>query len=401
MHPPGADTILIRYGEIGIKSSQLQQRLEQLLEENLTAVLRAMDTDDVVRRERTRLYVETTPNRIDSVTEAVTQVPGVVSASPAVRTEPTLAAIKEVLVETAVERIDSGTLAVRARRAGEKEVHPFTSTELEQEGGAAVVEALREKGVTPEVDLETPDTTLYIECREHDAYVFLEKENGPGGFPVGSQEPMVALLSGGIDSPVAAWSAMKRGCPIYPVYIDLGEYGGIDHRTRALETARQLSKCAPNWQNPVRVATGGPGVARIVEEAESLRMPVLRRFMFRIAEDIAEEVGAVGIVTGESIGQKSSQTSAMLSVTSEITTLPIIRPLVTLDKTEIVDKAKEIGTYRDSTISAGCNRIAPDRPATKPSLSVVQAAEPEDIAGFARDAAESADIISTKELIQK
>ncbi len=401
MHPPGADTVLIRYGEIGVKSSQLQQRLEQLLEENLTAALRAVGTDDVVRRERTRLYVETTPNRIESVTKTVSQVPGVVSASPAVRTEPTMAAIQERLIGTAVETIDDGTFAVRARRAGEKEVHPFTSTELEQEGGAAVAAALEENGVTPEVDLETPDTTLYIECREYDAYVFIEKQDGPGGFPVGGQEPMVALISGGIDSPVAAWSVMKRGCPVYPVFVDLGEYGGVDHRARALETADRLSEYAPNWQQPVRVAAGGPGVDRIVAETDSLRMPVLRRFMFRIGEYIAKEVGAVGIVTGESIGQKSSQTSAMLSVTSEVTTLPVIRPLATLDKTEIVDRAKQIGTYRDSTISAGCNRIAPDRPATKPSLAVVQAAEPENIAELAREAAENASIRFSGEPVQQ
>ncbi len=400
MHPPGADTVLIRYGEIGVKSSQLQQRLEQLLQQNLTSVLRASGIPDVIRRERTRLYVETTPERIQSVTETVTQVPGVVSASQAVRTDATLAAIKAKLVETAAEAIDTGTFAVRARRAGEKAVHPFTSTELERNGGAAVIEALQEQEHTPTVDLEQPDTTLFIECREDDAYVFLDKRAGPGGLPVGSQEPMVALLSGGIDSPVAAWSVMKRGCPVYPVYIDLGEYGGVDHRTRALETAERLSEFAPNWHHPVRVVPGGPGITRIVEETDSLRMAVLRRFMFRIAELIAEDVGAVGIVTGESIGQKSSQTSAMLSVTSEVTTLPLIRPLVTLDKTEIVDKAKAIGTYRDSTISAGCNRVAPDRPATKPSLSVVCDAEPDDIAELAREAVANARLVNAEEFMR-
>ncbi len=398
MHPSGADTVLIRYGEIGVKSSQLQQRLEQLLEENMTAVLRAVGIDDTVRRERTRLYVETDTGRLDNVLDAVTQVPGIVSASSARRTEPTMEAISAAVVETALETVEGGTFAVRARRAGQKSDHPFTSTELEEQCGSAVVESLRARGVDPVVDLDNPDTTLSIECRKEEAYVFLEKQSGPGGLPVGSQEPMVALISGGIDSPVAAWSVLKRGCPVYPLYVDLGEYGGVDHRTRALETATGLHEVAPNWKQPVRIAPGGPGIDRIVEEVDSLRMPILRRFMFRIAEHVAGEVGAVGIVTGESIGQKSSQTSAMFSVTTPVTSLPVIRPLATADKTEIVDRAKTIGTYRDSTISAGCNRIAPDRPATKPALSVVRAAEPDGIAGLAAEAAENAEIISSEQL---
>jgi len=390
MHPPGADTVLVRHGEIGTKSAQVQRKMEGRLRDNVAALLADRGLGDPVERQHSRLYVRTVPGRVEAATDAATDAFGVVSASPAASTDPTLAAISGTLAEAARDHYAGGTYAVEARRAGPEGAHPFASTDIEEEGGAAVWEAAERAGLEPAVDLDDPDLTLYVECRPEEAFVFLEKRPGPGGLPVGTQEPLVALVSGGIDSPVAAWEAMRRGCGIYPLYVDLGEYGGPDHRLRAEATVADLREYAPNLDLELRVAPGGDAVDRLVAEMDSGRMLGLRRFMYRVADRVAREVDAVGIVTGEAIGQKSSQTSANLRATGAVTDLPVHRPLVTMDKSEITECAREIGTFEEATIPVGCNRVAPDSPATRASLSAVRAAEPDDIAELAAEAAERA-----------
>jgi len=393
MHPPGAGTVLVRYGEVGVKSDGVRTRMEWQLRDNLAALLADRGFEDTVEREHSRLYVHTATNRLEEATDAATDTFGVVSASPARRVEPTLEACCGTLADAAREHYSGGSFAVRARRAGPESAHPFSSTDLERAGGEAVWGAAEESGVDPSVDLEEPDLTLWVECREEDAYVFLEKREGPGGLPLGTQRPLVAAVSGGIDSPVAAWEVMKRGCPVYPLYLDLGEYGGVDHRLRAEETVRTLREYAPNFGLELRVAPGGEGIARIVEETERFRMLVLRRFLYRVADGVAASLDAAGIVSGEAIGQKSSQTAANLGVTGGVTDLPVHRPLLTSDKTAVSRQARAIGTYEDATITAGCNRLVPSNPATAAPVAAVEDAEPDGLAELAREAAREASVV--------
>lgn len=387
MYPPGAGTVLVRYGEIGIKSPQLRERMESQLAENIRAILADRGLDATVEREHTRLYVQTPTEAISAVTDAVTDTFGVVSASPTGRVEPTMEAVCSALSETARRHYDGSPFAVRARRAGPQSAHPFSSTDLERSGGDAVVTVAEEMGVEPTVDLDNPALTFEVECREEDAYVFLDRQSGPGGLPLGTQRPLVALLSGGIDSPVAAWEVMKRGAPVYPLYVDLGEYGGVDHRLRAAETAAELARYAPAEDLRLLVAPGGEAIERIAADLDMYRMLVVRRFMLRVAEHVAEDLAAVGIVTGESIGQKSSQTTSNLRVTGAVTDLPVHRPLLSMDKSTISERARGIGTYDDSTIDTGCHRLATDRAATHPPLEQVVAAEPRGLDELAREAA--------------
>lgn len=394
MHPPGADTVLVRFsGEIGVKSQSVQQRMERLIRENLASMLDARGLDTTFEYEHTRLYVHTGPERIDAVTAVAAKTFGVSSVSPAVQVEPTLGTICETLRESATEHYDGGAFAVRARRAGQESDHPFASPEIERAGGQAVFEAAENAGLDPIVDLEDPDQTFRVECRPEKAFVYLERRDGPGGLPLGTQEPVVTLVSGGIDSPVAAWQMMKRGCPIVPVYVDLGRFGGVDHRARAEETLRHLAAYAPDTL-PLWVVSGEHGLADIVENSHQYRMILVRRFMLQIATAVAERTGAVGIVTGESIGQKSSQTSASISVTGAVTDLPVHRPLLALDKHEISDHARDIGTYDDATVDAGCHRLAPENPATHPPLERVRDSEPPEMAGTASRATKQAEILS-------
>ena len=390
MIPPGADTVVVRYGEISTKSRRVRGRMASQLAENIGALLADRNVEGDVQRRTGRVLVRTDESQVDEATDAAADAFGVVSASPAVAVPPRIDDIEAALADAALASYDGGTFAVRARRAGRD--FPFTSEDLERHGGDAVWSAVDDR-FDPAVDLDDPDLTFYVDCREADAFVFLEKRPGPGGLPLGTQRPLVALVSGGIDSPVAAYEAMRRGSPIVPVYVDLGDYGGPDHRTRAIETVRTLAAYAPNFDTRVRVVPGGEAVALLADRMDRGRMLSLRRFMYRTAEHVAREEGAAGIVTGEAIGQKSSQTAQNLAVTDPATSLPVLRPLLTADKTDIVDRARKIGTFDDATIPAGCNRIAPARPETNGRLDGLLASEPDDLFDHAEAAAGHVDLV--------
>ncbi|WP_135362606.1 tRNA sulfurtransferase [Halosimplex halophilum] len=391
MHPPGADVVVVRHGEIGTKSQHVSAKMERRLRENLRAVLDDRGLDAEIEQRRFRLWLHT--DDPEGVTAAAADTFGVVSASPAARVDATLESVREGLAEAAREGYDGGTFGVSARRAGEESAHPFSSADIEREGGSAVWDAAESRGVDPEVDLDDPDTEFFVDCRADDALVFLEKRAGPGGLPLGTQDPLVALLSGGIDSPVAAWEAMKRGAPVVPLYVDLGDYGGVDHRARAVSTAEALAPYAPDYDMRLRVAPAGDAVAEIAEAVDAGRMLVLRRFMLRVAAAVAEEYGAVGVVTGEAVGQKSSQTTANLAVTSAAVDLPVHRPLLTVDKTDITARADEIGTFDESTIPAGCERLAPDYPETRARVGEIEEREPDGLAERAREVAEGVEVL--------
>lgn len=393
MHPPGADTVLVRYGDIGVKSDSVQARMERRLTDNVGAMLESRRVDATVERTWTRILVRAPDeSTVEAATAAVTDVFGVVSASPAATVDPELEPILEVLAETARARYEGGTFAVRGRRAGERDAHDFTSADVEREGGNAVWTAV-EGRFEPEVDLDDPDWAVHVEVREDEAFVFTESVPGPGGLPLGVGDPVVALVSGGIDSPVAAWEVMKRGCPVVPVYFDFGIFGGVDHQARVVETVSTLQDYAPGFDLTLRAIPAGEAAELLVESVGKTRMLSLRRFMLRAATAIAEEVGARALVTGEALGQKSSQTVSNLATTDPATELPVLRPLLTRDKQEIIAQAREIDTYHDSTIPAGCNRIAPDYPETRARIEQVHAAEPDDLLAMAADAAADAYVL--------
>ncbi|ELY75529.1 tRNA sulfurtransferase [Natrinema gari] len=390
MHPPGADTVLIRHGDLNTKSNTVKRYMEDLLAENIEALLADRSVPGAVERRWNRPLIHTSEDAVEAATDAATDAFGVVSASPALTVSTEQARILEAVAETAREHYDGGTFAVDARRADKS--LPYDSEDLARDAGNAIWEAVDDE-FEPAVDLDDPDLTFGIEVRADVAFVYLEQVDGPGGLPLGSQEPVIALVSGGIDSPVAAYEMMKRGSPVVPAYVALGDYGGIDHEARAMETVRLLSAYAPNFDMQVYRVPGGETVAQLVEEMEQGRMLSLRRFFYRAAETLAERIDADGIVTGEAAGQKSSQTIRNLGVTSRATRLPIHRPLVTRDKQYIVAQAREIGTFTDSTIDAGCNRVTPDQVETNARLKPLLDAEPDDLLERAEDAAADAELV--------
>ncbi|ELY57997.1 thiamine biosynthesis protein [Natronococcus amylolyticus DSM 10524] len=390
MHPPGADTVLVRHGDINTKSNTVRRYMEDLLAENLEAVLDDRSVPGEVERRWSRLLIHTTEEAVEDATAAAADTFGVVSASPCLTVSTEKELILDALEEVARARYDGGSFAVDARRA-DKEL-PYDSEDLAREGGSTIWETVADE-FEPEVDLDDPDLTFGVEVRREGTFLSLEKRSGPGGLPLGAQEPVIAMVSGGIDSPVAAYEMMKRGSPIVPVYVDLGPFGGIDHEARAMETVRVLSRYAPNFDMQVYKVPGGETISVLVEEMEEGRMLSMRRFFYRAAEVLAERVDAHGIVTGEAAGQKSSQTVQNLGVTSRATRLPIHRPLLTRDKNEIVAQAREIGTFAESTIDAGCNRVAPDRAETNARLKPLLKAEPDDLFERAEAAARNATLV--------
>jgi thiamine biosynthesis protein ThiI len=176
-----------------------------------------------------------------------------------------------------------------------------------------------------------------------------------------------------------------------PVYLDLGAYGGPDHRARALETVRSLARYAPDGDWRTWVVPAGDAVDRLVSEMGRGRMLSYRRFMYRVADLVAERTGAHGVVTGEAVGQKSSQTAVNLGVVSRAADRPVHRPLLTMDKPDITERAKAIGTFEDSTIPAGCYRIAPDRVETNASLAKLLESEPDDLPARAAELVDDAE----------
>ncbi|WP_227130798.1 tRNA sulfurtransferase [Halorubellus salinus] len=389
MQPPGADVVLVRHGDMGSKSRGVKRDMEHRLGENLRAILADRGLDGDVELTWSRPRVHTTEDDVTAVAEAAADTFGVVSASPALSVDSDLDGICDVLAETAQVVYDDGAFAVDARRSDRS--LPFDSEDVQREGGQAIWDAAEAAGVDPAVDLEDPDVTFGVEVREEATFVYTDTVDGVGGLPLGTQSPLVVLVSGGIDSPVAAFEVMKRGSPIVPVYVDLGDYGGPDHRARAVQTVRDLARFAPNHVESAWVVPGGDAVAHLVETMDRGRMLAHRRFLLLVGEAVAEMVGATGVVTGEAIGQKSSQTTSNLAVTDAATTLPVHRPLLTWDKHDITALAREIGTFADSTIDAGCNRIVPDEPAVDGSLDQIRALEPDDLWERARDAVDRAE----------
>ena len=394
------DRVVVRYGELGVKGPPVRRRMEERLRSNLEAAFDHRGVDWRFERREGRLVgvpsdeqddvsdgsdISNVTVDADATTAAAeatgaaeaasvaSALPGVVSASPAVAVDPDREAIYDAMVALATARAGSfDTYAVRASRA--RDDHDFTSPELEREGGTAVGEA-----VDAAVDLEDPDVTFEADVRPGVAYVFCERLAGPGGLPIGTQAPLVALVSGGIDSPVAAFEAMRRGSPVIPVYVDLGDFGGVDHRTRAIAACERLAARAPNFDGRPYVVDGGETLADLARRVERGRMLSLRRYFFAVAETIAAREDAAGIVTGEALGQKSSQTARNLEVTSSAVDLPVHRPLFSMDKPDITERARELGTYEEAEIPAGCNRLVPDRPETAGRLEALLAVEPDDL----------------------
>lgn len=359
-------------GEIGIKGEWTKRTYEKLLLRNIKRALAYCDlVPDEIARRRCRIYVRT-PNAQETAS-ALTRVFGISSVSPAIETSSNAEEIVERALKSATEAIRKrSSFAVRCHRVG---THEYSSMDICKEAGKQILENLKDRDIR--VNLTNPQHTISVEVRDDEAYIFTETLQGPGGFPVGSQAKAVCLISGGIDSPVACWLTMKRGCPIVPVYLDNSPLTDETTTSKAVDTAKKLLEWAIGFPKKMYIVPHGKNLETFMEKApRKLTCLLCKRMMYRIAERIAKIENAEGVVTGEAIGEQASQTMHNLRVLNEAaTSYPIHRPLLGFDKTETEKLAKKIGTFEISIQRAkGCT-AAPNQPATRAKLEMVEEAE--------------------------
>ena len=360
------DLIIARYGEIGLKSPKIRSRFEKKLVKNIKATF---DCD--VDRNQGRIYIF--PNDFDEGIEKLNRVFGVVSYSPATSTYSTYDEIDETLGGYVEDLIEEGILdentkfAIKCRRVG---THDYTSQEMAAHCGGVV----RDKILAP-VDLTNPDLTIFVEIRDDKAFIFHEKVKGPGGLPLGTQGKVVVLLSSGIDSPVAAYLMMKRGCEVVALHCNNDPFSGPKVTENFNLLVDQLNIYAKGTPIKKRVIDYGEYLTVAKEKApEKMTCVLCKSGMYRIAEKLANKIGADAIVDGSSVGQVASQTLSNILATRYGVDMPILSPLIGLDKEEITAIAKDIGTFEISKIDDGGCSAVPRYPETRADLERVKEA---------------------------
>jgi thiamine biosynthesis protein ThiI len=335
------ELVLVRYGELALKKGN-RREFELALARNLKDACSRVSPVKVERRWG-RMFVHP-ERRAAEVAKRVQDVFGVSSISPAVRVplEPdAIAASGEELVRDVLASRPAGeevTFAVRVRRPNKR--FPLRSNELERHVADRVLS--NQGGLR--VRLRDPELELGIEVRDEGAYLFAERLRGPGGLPVGTVGHALCLLSGGIDSPVAAWYAMKRGCAVSFVTFHSYPYIGDSSKRKLRRLVRALARWQP--RNQLIVAPFTEVQEAIRDSApEAYRTVLYRRFMQRISCRLAEERGAGALLTGDSLGQVASQTMENIACVQDASTLPVLQPLIGFDKQETIEVAQRIGTF--------------------------------------------------------
>jgi tRNA uracil 4-sulfurtransferase len=300
--------------------------------------------------------------------DRVAQVFGVASVTVAYRAPSTLDAMK-ALLERLLQGRAFASFRITARRAFK--TYPMTSVELNRALGAFVLQRMRTR-----VDLEHAEQEIHVEVLPAETYISLDRVEGPGGLPVGASGTVAALLSGGIDSPVAAWRMMKRGCRVHFVHFHSVPYLPATSQAKARALVERLTA----WQYGSRlwlVPFGEIQREVVLSVPPPLRVVVYRRLMLRIAQELARRAGALALVTGESLGQVASQTLENIACIDEAASLPILRPLIGMDKLEITATAQRIATFEISIEPDAdcCTLFTPRHPATRTTRAEVGAAE--------------------------
>lgn len=360
---------LIKYAEIGVKGKN-RYLFEDALVKQIKYALKKCDGEYAVRKTDGRIYVDAVSEfDYDETVAALQKVFGISGICPVVYVEDEGF---EKLGERVVRYIDevypdkNKTFKVAARRA--RKNYPLNSMEINVEMGGVILDAYPQM----HVDVHKPDILLNIEVRDK-IYIYSEIIPGPGGMPVGTGGKAMLLLSGGIDSPVAGWMIAKRGVKIDAVYFHAPPYTSERAKQKVVDLARKVA------------AYTGPIYLHIINFTDIQlyiydKCPhdeltiIMRRYMMRIAEQIARQTDCIGLVTGESIGQVASQTMQSLVATNEVCELPVYRPLIAFDKMDIVDISEKIDTYETSILPYEdcCTIFVAKHPVTKPNVNIIR-----------------------------
>ena len=366
-------TYIVRCGEVALKGMN-KPYFERMLVDRIRRSLKKIGSGIEVRRDEGLIFVRTPLELEEEVTlKAITKVFGVASVSPAVEIDIEEGSAQYILDKIGAAAVDYmmnliekrgiKTFKVDAKRANKQ--FPVQSPEIGRIIGASVLKGCKVLAV----DVHNPDCKLFVHVRRGKAYVFEQKVSGFGGLPLGTNGKGMVLLSGGIDSPVAAFMMAKRGMMIEAIHFHSYPYTS----ERAWEEVQDLASIVANYCGRLTIHSINllPIQEAIVANCPEDEITILvRRFMMRLAERVAQETGCLMLITGENIGQVASQTAEALVVTDASVQMPVMRPLIAMDKVDIMDIAKEIGTYETSILPYEdcCTVFLPKHPSTKPKL---------------------------------
>ncbi len=352
------DLIIVRYGEIGVKSPKVRRRFENKLISNIKSKINCR-----VKINQGRIFLY--PQDFEDAEAKLNKVMGIVSYSPAICIKTDCNDITDNLNNYVDALLSEGlfdsdkSFAVRCRRVGK---HEFSSHEMAGFCGSVIVG----KTGAP-VNLSNPEFKFYVEVRDNKTYLYHQKIPGPGGLPVGTQGKVVTLLSGGIDSPVSSFLMMKRGCELVVLHFNNHPYTDGSNN-KLMKIIKKLEEYSPS-KLKVYIAPYGSYLKSCIEKApHRLTCVLCKTGMYRIAQEIAKKEDALAIVDGSSLGQVASQTLPNLLATRYVTNMPVLSPLIGLDKVEIGDMGKKIGTFEISILPApGCTAV-PQYPETNAKL---------------------------------
>lgn len=378
------DALMARIGELWLKSEPVKKQFMKTLTRNIKAALDLEVIDYRIEEYRGRILIFGDTSKTAHV---VSKIFGIVDLSVCKTTGNSMDEIADAAVLLAKKNLKPNMkFAVRAKR---QFVKGYSSHEL----AAYIADKIWDSVCEFTVDLNNPEYEIFAEAREYGGIVYDNRIQGQGGLPLGTAGRAAVLLSGGIDSPAAAWLMMKRGVSVTGVFMDAGKFSGPASKELALDNARILSKWCKGRAIPVWVVNNEKFLSEVSEKMDTHYMCMYcKRFMIRAAQAIADKNRLEAIVTGDNIGQVASQTLQNMGVISQVSKLPILRPLLTYDKEETVTLARRIGTFHDSPGNTECFAV-PKKPATRSSIDFIASQEALiDIDGLITAAADSAEL---------
>lgn len=383
------NVLIVKYGEIGVKGKN-RYIFENKLIKNIKNMLKPIGTFKVYK-EYGRIYVDLEDYEYEEVIEEVKKVFGIVGVCPGVRAEKDYEKLKELALKMLEEKIEEGAKSFKVEsRRGDKSFR-LTSQEMSLDIGGYLVSQVKDR---IKVDVRNPEIKIKCELRESHIMVYSDTVPGYGGLPLGTNGKAMSLLSGGIDSPVATWMVAKRGMEIEAIHFHSYPFTSEKSQEKVRDLAKILSKyCGRIKLHKVNIVEIQKAIGLNCREEETTI--ISRRFMMRIAQRVAEKRFCDALVTGESIGQVASQTIQGLTCTNASVTLPVFRPLIAMDKSDIVSLAEKIGTFETSIIPEEdcCSVFSPKKPVTKPRLERIEKSETElDVEKLIQDAIDNIEV---------
>lgn len=353
--------ILIKYGELSTKKGNRNFFINTLYN-NVKNKLKNFDVK--ISKDRARMYIEFKDSELEDIKSIIDKVFGIHKYHIAYIVDTNIESIKDKTLEV-VRNLDFKNFKVETKRSFKN--FPMDSLEVSKNVGGYILKNIN----NIMVDVHHPELLIQIEIRDKNSFIYLNSYQGSGGYPVGTQPKGFLMLSGGIDSPVAGYLAMKRGIKLEAVYFEAIPHTSLEARNKVITLTKKLAEYSDHIN--LHVVNFTPIQEAIYKNCRGdYCITIMRRMMYRIIEKIVKEHGGYVIINGESVGQVASQTLVSMSVINEVTNVPVIRPVACLDKLEIIDISKKIDTYETSILPYEdcCTVFVPKHPVINPKLSV-------------------------------